>query len=350
MIFYIVIVILMFGLLIIIHELGHFMFAKLFGVGINEFSVGMGPKIVSKTGKDGVMYSLRALPIGGYVSMVGEDDDGDGAKNALCNKKAWQRFIIIAAGAVMNILLGFVIMGFLVGFGGKLYSTTIERFNFGDENGNLIQMTEWQGLRVGDEIIKVGNRRINVRSDLVFEAMDIGAEPCTLTVLRGGQKVKIENFVFPTYTEKGIVFGNASFFLPTTLAKTPAEVVKQSFCQSVAVIRMIWTSLVNTVRGKYGTEAVSGPVGVVSEIKETATYGFSALCYMMMIISMNLGIFNLLPLPALDGGRLFFVLIEMIRGKPVNPKYEGYVHLAGMVLLLSLMVLVTFNDIAKLVR
>ena len=218
------------------------------------------------------------------------------------------------------------------------------------ENMQRIEMDSWQGLYENDEIIKVGKRRIFVRSDLVYEAMSVADTPVTITVKRGEKIVKIENFVFPTSTQNGVVFGNANFFMPTVLSKTPLEVVKQSFFQSISVLRMIWTSLIDTISGKYGVEAVSGPVGVVSEIKETAKYGFSSLMFLVMVITMNLGIVNLLPLPALDGGRLLFYIIELIRKKPINPKYEGYIHLAGMVLLLTLMLYVTANDIFKLIR
>lgn len=345
---YIILGILIFGLIILIHEFGHFLFAKLFKVGINEFAIGMGPKLWSKTGKDNVLYSLRAFPVGGYVSMVGEDDDGQDDESALCKKPLWQRFIIIAAGAFMNIILGFVIMAIVVILSGKIYSTQIERFNFADENGNLIQMDSWQNLNVGDKIVKVGNRHIFVRSDLLFEAMNVADTPTTLTVVRNGQKLEIDNFVFPTFVESGVKMGNANFFVPTSLPKTFVEVTKQSVCQSISVIRMIYTSLFDTLKGKYGADAVSGPVGVVNEIKNTASLGIGALLYLMMIISMNVGIFNLLPLPALDGGRLLFMFIELIRGKPINPKYEGYVHMAGLALLLIFAVLVTINDITKL--
>ena len=351
MFLYVIIGILMFGFMIFIHELGHFLAAKKCNVGIYEFSIGMGPAILSRTGKDNVKYALRLLPIGGFVSMYGEDDDEcPDDEKSLSKKSVWQRIFVVSAGAVMNIILGLVIATGLVIFGGDLYSTKIERFNFGDENGNLIPMEEYQGLEIGDEIVKVGSRHIFVRHDLVYEAMNIGNEPCDIVVKRDGEKVVIKDFVFPTSTESGVVFGNANFFLPTVLKKTPVEVIKQSFCQSVAVIRMIWTSLIDTFKGKYGTEAVSGPVGIVGEMKETASYGPSALFFLMMVITMNLGIFNLLPFPALDGGRLLFLVIELIRRKPINPKYEGYVHFAGLVILMALMVFVTFGDIMKLIK
>jgi len=341
----------MFGILIFIHELGHFLAAKKMGVGIYEFSIGMGPAIFKRTGKDGVKYALRLLPIGGFVSMYGEDEDECPDKEkALSSKSVGARFLVIAAGALMNILLGLILSMGLIIFGGKLYSTKVQSFNFVDEGGNRLDITEYQGLRVGDEIVKVGSRHIFVRHDLVFEAMSIGGDKVDLIVKRGGEKVTVKDFTFPTSTEKGIVFGNANFFMPTELSKNPIEVLKQTFFQSAAVVRMIWTSLIDTITGKYGIEAVSGPVGVVSEVKETVKYGFSSLIYMMMLISINLGVVNLLPLPALDGGRLFFLLIELIRGKPINPKYEGIIHAIGLTLLLTLMIFITFNDITKLIK
>ncbi len=347
---YIIFGIVMFGFLIFIHELGHFLAARAFGVGIYEFSIGMGPKLLSKKGKTGTLYSLRLFPIGGYVSMVGEDEEVTDDETALSAKPVWQRIIIVAAGAFMNIMLGLVITAGIVIFGGNIYSAKIDHFNFVDETGTRVEMDSWQGLHEGDEIIKVGKRRIFVRSDLVYEAMDIADTPVTLTVRRNGKTVTIENFVFPTSTQSGIVFGNANFFIPTVLSKTPLEVTKQSIFQSISVLRMIWASLIDTVTGRYGADAVSGPVGVVSEIKQTAQYGFESLMFLVMIITMNLGIVNLLPLPALDGGRLVFYIIELIRRKPINPKYESYVHLAGMVILLTLMVFITANDIGKLIR
>lgn len=350
--FYIIFGILMFGVLIFIHELGHFLAAKKCGVGIYEFSIGMGPKLLSRKGKDGVIYSLRLLPIGGFVSMHGEDDDEamENDESSLAKKPIWQRFIVISAGAVMNILLGLIMSMFLVIFGGDIYSTVVGEFYVVNHEG-IPYTDDFQGLKPGDEIIKVGNRRINVRHDLVYEAMNIVDEPRNLVVLRGGEKVVIKDFYFPTIIDRGIKFGTANFFMPTVIKKTPTEVIKQTFCQSAAILRAIWTSLIDTIKGRYGAEAISGPVGVVSEMKEVEeSGGKSSLFFMMMVISMNLGIMNLLPFPALDGGRLLFLIIEGIRRKPVNPKIEAAVNAAGLILLMGLMVFVTFSDIGKLIK
>ena len=344
---YILLGIFMFGIIIFIHELGHFMFAKLFKVGINEFAIGMGPKVFKKKGKDGVLYSVRLIPMGGFVSMVGEDEDVDD-ENALCKKPVWQRIIIVSAGAIMNILLGFSLMSIVVGFSDNLYSTTVSGFNVMGQDGNVFIAEQWNGIQKGDKIEKIGKRNIHIREDFIYEVMFAGDEPLDITVKRNGDRVVIPNVVFDTYTESGIKFGKAGYILTEPVDKTVFEITKQSYFRSFASMRMLWMSILNTFKGEYGTEALSGPVGVIQQVEETASYGFDALLFMMVILTMNVGIMNLLPLPALDGGRLFFMLIELIRGKPVNPKYEGYVHAIGLILLMALMVFITYNDILKI--
>ena len=356
---YVLLGIFMFGILILIHELGHFAFAKLFNVGITEFAIGMGPKIFSKKGKDGVDYSLRLIPMGGFVSMVGEDEevDEDLADKALNKKPVWQRIIIVAAGAVTNILFGIILMGVIVAFSkSDIYSTTVEGFNvyYSDTNEVRVEDTWYRRgtdeilLQKGDKILKIGDRRINVRDDFIYEVMFLGNESVDVTVLRDEKKTLVEDVAFESRVEGGITLGIAGFIRTTRLEKTFPEVIKQAFCRSVASAGMIWDSLLNTVKGEYGTESLSGPVGIIEQVEETAKYGWDSLLLMVVIITLNLGIMNLLPLPALDGGRLFFMLIELIRGKPVNPKYEGYVHAIGIVLLMGLMLFVTYNDIVRI--
>ena len=356
---YVLLGIFMFGILILIHELGHFAFAKLFKVGITEFAIGMGPKIFSKKGKDGVDYSLRLIPMGGFVSMVGEDEevDEDLADKALNKKPVWQRIIIVAAGAVTNILFGIILMGVIVAFSkSDIYSTTVEGFNvyYSDTNEVRVEDTWYRRgtdeilLQKGDKILKIGDRKINVRDDFIYEVMFLGNESVDVTVLRDEKKTLVEDVAFESRVEGGITLGIAGFIRTTRLEKTFPEVIKQAFCRSVASAGMIWDSLLNTVKGEYGTESLSGPVGIIEQVEETAKYGWDSLLLMVVIITLNLGIMNLLPLPALDGGRLFFMLIELIRGKPVNPKYEGYVHAIGIVLLMGLMLFVTYNDIVRI--
>lgn len=348
---YIILGILMFGVLIFIHELGHFIAAKKCGVGIYEFALGMGPKILSKTGKDGIVYSLRLLPIGGFVAMHGEDDDenADNSETSLAKKPIPQRFIVIAAGAFMNILLGFIISFFLIIFGGDINSTTVEGFRFSDDPDR----TEFRGLEIGDEIIKVNGTRIHVWHDLVYKFMDMPNETVTLTVIRNGEKEVIKDFPVLGIPDSktGLIFGTPHFIKPEVLKKSPLTIAKQSIFQPVSIIKVTWVTLINTVRGKYGAEAISGPVGVVSEMKDVGESGGApSLFFLMLVLTINLGIMNLLPLPALDGGRLLLLIIEAIRRKPLNRKVEAAINGAGLVILMGLMLFVTFGDIIKIIK
>ncbi len=351
----IIIVILIFGLLIFIHELGHFLSARAFGVGVNEFAIGMGPAIFSRTSKkSGIKYSLRILPIGGYVSMVGEDrlEAEDDASVALCKKPIWQRFIVMSAGALMNIILGFIIMAIMVCGSQSFRNTTVDSFVFQAEDGQYYRTYDeayGYGLKVGDKITKIGSEKIYIYDDLTFQIMRVGTEPTDVTVIRDGVKTVISGVVFPTYTERGLVFGDATFIYPQFQDKTFGRIVYQTVMQSGSTIRMIYESLFDTISGRYGMAAVSGPVGVVEQVGETAKYGIRAVAYMVMVLTFNLGIINLLPFPALDGGRIFFLLIELIRRKPIKPEYEGYVHFAGLVILMLFMVFITYNDIVRLI-
>ena len=200
---YILIAILSFGFLIFIHELGHFLFAKKFGVAITEFSLGMGPKIISKKGKDGVDYSLRLFPIGGFVAMEGEDSESDNP-NAFNKKSAWKRFIIVIAGAMMNLLIGVLIITILTTTQPLYGTTTVTGFAQGSTS-------EQSGLMVHDEIIKVNNTRVHTSGELGYEIMRSGYKPVSLTVIRDGSKQVLDNVVFPQTSSEGVVFGRADF-------------------------------------------------------------------------------------------------------------------------------------------
>ena len=330
-----------FGALIFVHELGHYLSARIFGVSVREFAIGMGPKLLrKKSKKTGIDYSLRLLPIGGYVSMAGEDEQSDDP-GAINHKPIWQRFIVLSAGSLMNLIVGIIVMCALIIATPSLGSTTILRFV--DDGAT----SEASGLQIGDEITKIGNTSVHISYELVYMIMRNGIEPLDITVVRDGETVVVKDVVFPTIVEDGVTFGSADFYV-TSEEKTPGVILKHSFYQSAATIRLIWESLFDLVTGRYGVEQISGPVGVTSAIGEAAKAGAYNLFYLCVLISMNLGIFNLLPLPALDGGRLVFLLIEAVRGKPIKPEYEGYVHFAGIVALMLAMVFITYKDIVKL--
>ncbi|MBE6710452.1 MAG: site-2 protease family protein [Clostridia bacterium] len=342
----IVIALFIFGFLIFIHELGHYLTARAFGVSIREFAIGMGPKLFSHCSqKTGIRYSLRALPIGGFVSMVGEDEESED-ENAFHRKPVWQRIIVTAAGAFMNLAVGVIVMSLLVMTQDILPSTEIGAF-VQHEDGTP-NYTQAAGFQVGDKIVEIEGTRVRIANELVYEVMRRGIEPLDVTVLRNGERITMEDVIFPTIVDHGIRYGTVDFKV-TPEVKTPAVILKHAVFRSTSTIKMIWESLYDLVNGRYGVESVSGPVGVTKALGEAAESGFDDLIYLAVVISMNLGVMNLLPLPALDGGRLLFQIIELFRRKPVRPEIEGYVHFAGMVMLMILMVVVAVKDIFTLI-
>ncbi len=318
--------------------------ARAFKVSINEFAIGMGPKLFSKVSKkSGIRYSVRALPIGGFVSMVGEDEDSED-ENAFNKKPVWQRIIITCAGAFMNIVVGILVMGILVSTQATLPSNTIGALVY-DEAG--FNYSYAGGLREGDTIVAVDGVKVHIANETIYEIMRRGIEPVDVTIIRDGEKITLADVEFPTIVDNGTRYGSVDFkVLPE--AKTPLTVLKHAYFRSISTIKMIWESLIDLIRGRYGVESISGPVGVTKALGEAAEQGIEDLVYLAVVISMNLGVMNLLPLPALDGGRLLFEIIELIRRKPVKPEIEGYVHFAGMVVLMILMVVIAVKDIVGL--
>lgn len=342
---YILLTILLFGFLIFIHELGHFTMARLFKVTVNEFAIGMGPKLLSKKSeKSGITYSLRALPIGGYVSMEGENEDSEDP-NAYSKKPVWQRMIILVAGATMNIIIAIILMFTVVYSSEVLSSTTIAKFD-----DNAISNSEG-GLMPDDEIVKVGWMPVHSGYELVYEISMQGTEPVDITVIRNGERMVIKDVKFGIETSEGITFGTPDFKV-YALRKTFINCFKQSVSRSVSSFKMIIDSLGGMLTGKFGMDAVQGPVGITGQIHEMeqknlmdlSTFGFLA-----SIISMNLGIFNLLPIPALDGGQLVFRFIELIRRKPLDQRIEGTLNFIMLVVLLIFAGVVMLKDIIKLI-
>ncbi len=339
-IWHIILTVLMISVLALLHELGHFIAARKFGVTVNEFAIGMGPKILSKKSKKtDIVYSLRLFPIGGFVSMAGEDGYSQD-ENAFHRKPVWQRMIITVAGSFMNILTGFIVMAIVVtcepGFGG----TTVSGFA-------ADAVSREYGLMIGDEIVRVDGTRVHVADELSYEILHSAIKPIDLVVRRNGELITLKEVAFSNIEFEGTTFGRPDFTVEPE-AKNFANVVKQTFFRSISTVKMIWESLIDLITGRYGLGAVSGPVGVAEVVSDAAKQGVSSFLNIAVMLAMNLGVFNLLPLPALDGGRFLFQIVEFIRRKPLNPDIEGYVHFAGIVLLMLLMVAVTFKDIFKL--
>ena len=342
----ILLAILFFGLIIMFHELGHFIFAKLFKVQVNEFALGMGPAIFKKK-KGETQYSVRLLPIGGYVSMEGEDEDSENER-AFCNIKAWKRFIIIAAGGVVNLIMGVIVVALMLATSGNLIGTP--QINFFHEDA----VTATQGLQEKDVIKKINGKTVFSEYDLSFLMARDKDGVIDFVVERNGEKVTVNGVKFDTFDNNGtltIVYD----FVIVGVKPSILSVAKNAVLESVSIARIVWVSLFDLVTGQYGLSDLSGPIGTVSIIADTAQNAvaqtdYSSLYMMLALIAINIGLFNLLPLPALDGGRLFFLFIEMIFRKPVPRKYEGWIHAVGLGLLLLLMVVISFSDIVKLIK
>lgn len=335
----------LFGILIAIHEFGHFAFAKLFKVKVNEFALGMGPKIISKK-KGETTYSLRLLPIGGYVSMEGEDEDSSDDR-AFNKKPAWQRFIIVAAGAILNLILGVIVVGICLASGDLVGTRTVVKFS-------PEATTEQSGLAVGDEIVEINGTNIYSYKGIAFNLVRDRDNKVDITVIRDGEKMLLENVEFKQFEYEGRQYVEQDFYI---LGEEPGvkNVLKNAVLDSASIVQMVRLSLVDMVTGKYGIKDISGPVGTVTAIAEStaAPEQFSekiltALTFLSMI-TINVGVFNLLPFPALDGGRLFFITIEMIRRKPIPAEKEGKIHTIGMIILLTFMAIVMVSDIIKVI-
>ena len=346
---YIILAIIFFGVLIAIHEFGHFSAAKLLGVKVNEFAIGMGPAIFKKR-RGETLYSLRCLPIGGYCAMEGEDED-TGDPRSFTIQPGWKKFIILVAGSLMNFLLGLLIVLIIYSSVAGFYSPVIAGFVDGCpyEGENALQ--------VGDEIYKIDGHRIYFASN-VSTILSRGGETHDLVVIRNGEKVELDDFALTPREYEGYSSPMYGFSFGVEEA-TFWNTVKYSWYNTLDFVRTVWFALSDLVAGAVGVDELSGPVGIVSLINdvgqsaETAKMAISDIAYLGAFIAVNIAVMNLLPLPALDGGRVFFLLlngvVHLVSRRRIPAKYEGYVHAAGMVLLLGLSAYVMYNDIARLI-
>lgn len=410
----IIIAILFFGLIIFIHELGHFIFAKAFGVKVNEFAIGMGPTILKKQGKE-TKYALRLFPIGGFVAMEGEEEESDD-KRAYCNQKTWKRMIILSAGATFNLILGVIVCFFLVCSEDLVGTNQILQFYEGSVSSSA--------LKEGDKIIEIDGKRVFSDYDISFLMQRNGTGSYDFTVERDGEKLELQGVPFTIRTSGNFAYsedcsissvsaklkktgfrdgdiitsvngvetpdsdtlisqiqsdedyiydftvkrGEVELtFEDVTLAtatvfdfiilgeeKDVLNVTESAFGYAFSMGRMVYLSLFDMLSGRYGLNELTGAVGTISVITDiaeesVATTDWSQLFMLMAMITINIGLFNLLPIPALDGGHLFFMLIELIIRRPIPQKYASWIHAAGLVLLLILMAVITFSDIWKIV-
>ena len=369
-----------FSAVIAIHEFGHFAVAKLCGVQVNEFSIGMGPVLLKKM-HHGTQYSLRALPVGGFVALEGEESpesqqaereersdleerplsqrsgadsspDGGASKEEelsqptgkpLNEAPVWQRALIMAAGACMNFLLGFVVMAILLAAQNEPITS---RVIYAVEDGALCGQT---GLEAGDKVLAVNGRRCFVANDMLYELMRTEDYSASFTVLRDGKKVELPRVQFDTWQDEDGETHMSLGFTVYGIKKTPVNVIKEAWNSVLYYGRIIFTSLMDLLRGRESINDLSGPVGIVTAIGQAASYGWQDLLELLVLITVNLGIFNLLPFPVLDGGKVVFLLIEGVTGHAVPEKIQSGLTLAAFALLFALMIFATYNDIVRLV-
>jgi regulator of sigma E protease len=346
---YIAIAILAFGVIIAIHELGHYLSAKALNVKVNEFAIGMGPKLLAKQGKE-TLYSLRALPFGGFCSMEGEHDQGEEPDpRSFLSQKRWKRITILVAGSIANLIAAFIIVFVLTtgveGFKGTTLSEVYDNF---PEKGP-------SQLMAGDRIVSINGERAVYYDDISFLLMLNSDNPITLTVDRNGERFEYESI---KYVVDGVERGRYSISYELVDATIP-EMFKYSINQTYNFMRMMRLSIAMMISGAASVQEISGPVGIVSAMNTVGQQSPSTgaaignIVFFMAFIGVNVALINLLPIPAMDGGRILFIfitfVIEAFTRKRLDPKYEGYINTGAFVLLLGLMVLVLYNDVMKLI-
>ncbi len=339
--------ILMFSVIIFVHELGHFVSARIFGVTVHEFAIGMGPALFSKKGKGGTLYSIRAIPVGGFCKMEGEDEDSDD-NGSFSKKSPFARLVILASGAFMNVVLGLVIslIVTLMTMNQGLVSTTVSK--------TVTDAPISAYIKSGDKIIEVNGRNIHLQKEIAM-ALSVGnGESCDLKIKRDGEIIEYENVPLHRITENGVSY---TLLGVVCQVKDPTVfgVIRESFFETVYMGKVVFMGLGMLINGEASLRDLSSPVGVVSQMGDVAAssgggfLGFLNLLYLAGFITVNIGIMNLLPLPALDGGRILFVFIELVVRRRVPPEKEGIVHFAGLILLFGLMIFATWNDILRLI-
>lgn len=376
--------IIMFLVMISLHEFGHFITAKLMGFKILEYAIGFGPAIW-KSKKSDIQYSLRIIPFGGYCKFEGEDEDSKDER-AFSNQPVWKRIIVVAAGGLCNVVLGFLLFLVIIPFTSPISTNYVK-----DVVPN--SFVQEAGLMPNDKIIEINGKKVSFYNDITLYTREFNANTeCSIIVKRDGEKYEL-NFK-PTQSEVTFDYGEDGITVSESINGEPADesfykygdgaerneeligksetverliigfvpvqeevnalnIWKEAWNETKFVVKLVYNSLWQMVTGRVGVEQMSGPVGVVSEINTAVNSGRGSWLYILnltALLTINLGIFNLLPIPALDGGRLFFMLIELVTRKRIPPEKEGMVHTIGFMLLIGLIIFISYNDILKLLK
>lgn len=377
-----IVTILMFLVMISLHEFGHYIFGKLLGFTVLEYAIGFGPAILKKQ-KGDTLYSVRIIPFGGFCKFAGEDDENKAEKGNFNEQACWKRIIVLMAGAVFNIILGFILFCFIVSAGKSVYTNTIDKVVEGSYLAEL-------DVKAGDEIIELNGKKIGMYQDIQLYTSNLSdGDMIDMKIKRGDDKISLnfkpsKQLVKITYTDEKIVYEetlngiskiseipyseqyqkNESMvgktessdryligFQPLVENVNASNLLPQSYRMTKFVVKLLYKTVWELVTGRASMDQVSGPVGVVREVNNAVHAGSQSVLYILNLVALltiNLGVFNLLPLPALDGGRLLFVIIEWLRGKPVSPEKEGLVHTIGFIILFAFMLFVSYKDIIKL--
>lgn len=373
----IIVAIFVFALLVAIHEFGHFAAAKLFKIRVNEFSIGMGPAFFKKQGKE-TLYSIRAIPMGGFCRLEGEDSHSDDERSFA--KAAWyKQFVVVGAGAFLNIVLGFVIFALILSanpvYNAPVIDTLIENAYLDDA-----------GFAPGDRIVNINGHGINIADDLSLALRNIGEEPVNLTVVRDGvqisgtvnsskqeiiyeygeNEVKITSYINGIENETKTVsapnkedykevigqkqtsVGYILGFNMQRVSTTPLSVFTNAFYSTIYNIKLVYVSLVDLFTGVAPATQISGPIGIIDVIGQASKMDWSVLFSLVALLTVNLGVMNLLPIPALDGCKLLIIIIEAITRKKLPPEKEGVIQLIGFAFLIGILIFATYNDITRI--
>ena len=351
---------LLFNFVIMAHEWGHYITAKKFGVKVNEFAIGMGPKII-KFDKGETTYSFRLLPIGGFCALEGEEDSEknnnkinknnnqeNNTNRSLRSKPAWQKAIIMIAGVFMNFLVGVILSIFLTASKENIYSTRISSITA--ISGEYIESENL--LKVGDEIVSIDGYKIHVPRDISFAATVSNDNQFQIDIIRDGKLISLKDISLVSTNAEGERSLAIAF---ETIDKNFINIVNYAVTDVGSLIRNSWDTIIGLVKRKILLKDLSGPVGIATQIGGIASQeknlgpALLRITTFMMMISISLGVFNMLPFPALDGGRVVMLIPEVITGKPVNQKVEEIINMIGVILLISLMIFVTYNDVKNAV-
>ena len=346
----ILLAILLLGILVTVHEFGHFIFARICGIAVREYAIGFGPRLLHWTGKQGTEFSIRLIPMGGYCAFYGEDTTD---KDALADPRAfpkqavWKRMLVTVAGATMNLILGFFLILAFQCLDSPLTSTRIAAFRENEDGESISTSSQW--LQKNDRFVSINGLKIFTWQDISYALQNDTCDTFQVTVEREGELITYDEVTFLNTETKGLL----DFYLARD-EKNIGTILSHTVHYYGTTARLIWISLVDLIRGKYGFHDLSGVVGIIDatttvvNMSETFREKLVSMLDILSFITINVGIFNLIPFPALDGGRLVFLIVEAIRRKPCPAKVEGMIHFVGLAALMLLMIAITCQDITKI--